>query len=73
MARKGKSVYERIEEKRVEIKEAEEVLKRLNEELQVLFKEKDELEMRQLLEQMKANNLDISQAINLLNKQTKTK
>lgn len=73
MARKGKNVYDRIEDKRGEIREAEETLKRLNEELQVLFKEKDELEMKQLLEQMKANQLDITQAINLLNKQTKTK
>jgi biotin-(acetyl-CoA carboxylase) ligase len=73
MARRGKSVYERIEDKREEIKSAEEVLRNLHEELKVLLQEKDELEMKQLLEQMKANNLDISQAINLLNKPTKTK
>lgn len=71
MARKQKSVYERIEDKKEEILQTEETLRNLNQELQVLFTEKDELEMRQLLERMKANNLDISQAIDLLDK-TKT-
>ena len=69
MARvKSKSVYERIAEKEQNIKEAEDTLKRLNEELQELFAEKDDLEMRQLLSQMKANNLDINKALDLLNK-----
>lgn len=69
MARvKSKSVYERIEEKEQNIREVEETLKRLNEELQELFAEKDDLEMRQLLSQMKANNLDINKALDLLNK-----
>lgn len=69
MARvKSKNVYERIEEKQDTIRETEETLKRLNEELQELFKERDNLEMRQLFEQMKANNLDINKAIDLLSK-----
>lgn len=67
MARKGKSVYERIEDKMEDIKSAEEVLQNLNDELQILLKEKDELEMRKLFEHMKANNLDINKAIDLLN------
>ena len=58
MARvKSKSVYERIEEKEQNIRETQE-----------LFAEKDDLEMRQLLSQMKANNLDINKALDLLNK-----
>ena len=69
MARvKSKSVYERIEEKQGEILRTEEALRILNEELQELFAEKDDLEMRQLLSQMKANNLDINKALDLLSK-----
>ena len=67
MARKGKSVYERIEDKMEDIKSAEEVLKNLNDELQILLKEKDELEMRKLFEHMKANNLTLNKAMDLLN------
>ena len=52
MARKSKSVYERIEEKLQSIKEAEELLVQLNNELQELYNEKDDLEMRQLLDMM---------------------
>ena len=70
--RRQKSVYDRIANKKEEILKAEEVLATLNNELKILFLEKDDLEMKQLLEHMKANNLDISQAIDLLNK-TKTK
>ena len=69
MARvKSKNVYERIEDKKENIREAEGTLKRLNEELQELLAEKDDLEMRQLLSQMKANNLDINKAMDLLAK-----
>lgn len=70
--RRQKSVYDRIANQKEEILKAEEVLATLNNELKILFLEKDDLEMKQLLEHMKANNLDISQAIDLLNK-TKTK
>lgn len=64
MARTSKkSVYERIEEKKQSIKEAEEMLVQLNNELQELFGEKDELEMRQLLEAMKSKGLTIDQAL----------
>ena len=70
MARKPKSVsvYERIEEKRLEINNAELVLAKLNEELQTLYAERDELQMRQLLQQMKDSNLDIQTALDLLTK-----
>ena len=60
-----KTVYERIEEKLQSIKEAEELLATLNEELQTLYLEKDDLEMRQLLEMMKSKGLTIDQAAKL--------
>lgn len=70
MARTSKkNVYERIEEQQNKILETEELLKTLNEELELLYKEKDDLEMRQLLQQMKDSNLDIETALNrLINK-----
>ena len=58
-----KSVYERIEDKKQNIKETEELLATLNEELQTLYLEKDDLEMRQLLEMMKSKGLTIDQAL----------
>lgn len=68
MARKQKSVYERIKDKKQEILKAEEVLNKLNNELQDLFAEKDKFEMKQLLEHIKARNLNLEQAIDLLNR-----
>lgn len=65
MARKPKSVYERIEEKQQEILEAQELLARLNNDLCELNKEKDDLEMHQLLDLMKAKGLNINEAIAL--------
>lgn len=61
MARKSKSVYERIEDKKVQIKEEEKRLKQLNIELKELFSEKDDLEMRQLFEYAKTNNITLDQ------------
>jgi nitrate/nitrite-specific signal transduction histidine kinase len=63
MARKLKSVYERIEDKIQDIKETEKLLAAQNEELQTLYLEKDDLEMRQLLEMMKSKGLTIDQAL----------
>lgn len=63
MARKMKSVYERIEEKLQDIKDTEALLATQNEELQTLYLEKDDLEMRQLLEMMKSKGLTIDQAL----------
>ena len=67
MARKSKSkgisVYERIEDKLQNIKETEELLVQLNNELQDLYGEKDDLEMRQLLEAMKSKGLNINEAL----------
>lgn len=67
MARKPKlSVYERITEKQNEIKMVEENLRRLNEELQVLFSERDKIEMERLFSLMKSSGLTIDKAEELL-------
>lgn len=79
MARKSKSVYERIEDKKQNIKETEDMLAQLNNELQELFTEKDELEMKLLLEAMKTKGLNINEALSKFEvnvdevKETKTK
>lgn len=67
MARPSKkTVYERIEEQKNKILETEDLLKTLREELQELYVEKDDLEMHQLLDMMKANGLTIDKAAVLL-------
>lgn len=70
MARKSKaksvSVYERIEEKLQNIKETEELLAQLNNELQELYTERDNLQMNQLFEAMKTKGLDINEALKIL-------
>lgn len=70
---KSKSVYERIEEKKQNIKDAETVLAQLNDELQELFAEKDDLEMRQLLEAMKSKGLNINEALAKFDENTEQK
>ena len=68
MARKSKSVsvYERIEEKENQIKETEELLAKLNEEVQVLYDERDDEEATLLFIRMKDNGLTIDKALELL-------
>lgn len=67
MARpKTKTVYERIEEQQIKIKETEELLKNLNEELQALYLERDKEEAEKLFSLMKANGLTIDKAVELL-------
>ena len=67
MARTSKkSVYERIEEKLQAIKETEELLVQLNNELQELYTERDNLQMNQLFEAMRSKGLDIEEALELL-------
>ena len=56
MARKNKSVYERISATQEKIASLEEELKLTKQKLESLNKEKDELEMRQMFEQAKVNN-----------------
>ena len=59
---------QRIESAENEIKIAEERLVQLRENLRTLNLEKDELEMKQLLKQMKMSGLDISTALKKLHK-----
>ena len=61
-----KSVYERIEDKKLSIQETEELLVQLNNELQELYTERDNLQMTQLFEAMKTKGLDIEEALKLL-------
>lgn len=74
MARKQKSVYERIEETKSEISLTEERLAQLKSHLVELESERDDLEMRQMWTAIKNNGLTIEDVQNLLfknNKQTK--
>lgn len=61
-----KSVYERIEDMLQSIKQTEELLATQNKELEALYLEKDDLEMKQLLNMMKSKGLTIDQALTLL-------
>lgn len=67
MARPSKkSVYERIEDKKKEIQQAEEILARLNQELQVLYKEQDQEEMTRMLDAIRSQGIDIETALTKL-------
>ena len=73
MARTSKKdVYTRIEDKKEEIRQAEEQLAKLNEELKDLLKEQDELEMSRMLTAIRDQNIDIETALaKLLSDKTK--
>lgn len=73
MARKSKSVYERIEETKLEITSTEQILINLKSQLEVLLAEKDDLEMRQTWAAIKSNGLTIEDVQKMLEKQNKTK
>ena len=67
MARKTKlSIYEQIEAKQQAIKKTEELLRKLNTELENLYAQRDEFEMRQLFAKMREKNLSIDKATELL-------
>ena len=67
MARKTKlTIYEQIEAKQQAIKKTEELLQKLNTELESLYAQRDELEMRQLFAKMREKNLSIDKATELL-------
>ena len=66
--RRNKTVYERIESKKEEIKLAQEKLEQLNIQLQNLIKEKDNLEMKKLFETMKKNGISLEDALKKLKK-----
>jgi len=58
-----KDVYVRIADKKEEIRQTEELLTQLNEELKVLYKEQDELEMSRMLETIRSQGIDIETAL----------
>lgn len=67
MARKTRlTIYEQIEAKQQAIKKTEELLQKLNTELESLYAQRDELEMRQLFAKMREKNLSIDKATELL-------
>lgn len=67
MARPAKkTVYEKIEDVKKEILKTEELLVKLNEELQTLNSEKDDLEMHQIFEMVRSNGLSIDKVTELL-------
>ena len=68
-----KSVYERIEIMKNDIYNKEQELQNLNNELQELYKEKDQQEMELLLSKMKENGLDIESALSKLSMDISTK
>ena len=70
-SKKTKTIYERIEEKKKDIKQAEEYLIQLNEELKELFREQDELEMLRMLEIIRSQGIDIETALAKLSSQSK--
>ena len=67
MARKPKSVYKRIDDKKEKIKQTEELLVQLNNELQTLYDERDSFEMKSLFDAMKEKGLNIEEALNQIN------
>ena len=68
MARKSKSVYERIEETQSEIISVEQNLARLKSLLEELNAERDDLEMRQTWASIKEKGMTIEEVHKLLEK-----
>lgn len=73
MARKPKSVYERIENTLSEITSTEQILINLKSQLEVLYAEKDDLEMRQAWAIIKNSRITIKDIQKMLETQNKTK
>lgn len=67
MPRKVKSVYERISTTQKKIDKLEQELKEQKTKLVALNKEKDELEMNQLFDMAKENNMSIDDVVNAIN------
>lgn len=61
-----KDIYEKIEDKKLEIQKAEDEVKRLNEELKVLFDEQDKEEMEKMLQSIRSQGIDIETALKKL-------
>ena len=72
MARPSKkTIYERINDKIMEIQKTEDILNKLNKELQELYSQKDKEEMEKLLAQVKESGLSIDKALELLQSKKK--
>lgn len=63
-----KSVYERIEDTKRRISETEETLAQLNMLLNNQIAERDDLEMHQLFDFIRSNNISLDQAKSLMSK-----
>jgi hypothetical protein len=63
-----KSVYERIEDTRRKISETEEALVQLKTLLSTQTAERDDLEMHQLFDFIRKNNISLDQAKNMMSK-----
>lgn len=68
MARKTKDVYSRINEKLSKIDALQKQLTIENNELNELYKEKDDLEMRMIFDAVKERNLSAEEVIKLIQK-----
>ena len=66
-----KNIYERINDKIMEIQKTEDILNKLNKELQELYSQKDKEEMEKLLAQVKESGLSIDKALELLQSKKK--
>lgn len=73
MARKSKSVYERIEETLSNITSTEQQLAELKSQLQNLYDERDDLEMRETWAAIKNNGLSMEDIKKFLEKQINKK
>lgn len=63
-----KNVYERIEDTKRKISETEETLAQLNVLLNNQMAERDDLEMHQLFDFIRKNNISLDQAKNMMSK-----
>lgn len=63
-----KNVYERIEDTKRKISETEETLAQLNVLLNNQIAERDDLEMHQLFDFIRKNNISLDQAKNMMSK-----
>lgn len=71
MARRQKTIYEKIEDSRTIIAELEKKLKEENTVLDSLLQEKDDMEMRQAWSLLKNNNISVDKLTSILDKSKK--
>lgn len=71
MARRQKTIYEKIEDSRAIIAELEKKLREENTVLDSLLQEKDDMEMRQAWLLLKNNNISVDKLTSILDKSKK--